>query len=195
MSRNIASNTLAELAKDQFIFAHLVKVVLSNTSTIYLTDSFHNLTHDSQTYQASGSLLSMTAIKESAILQVGRVNITLSGIDSTIIAAANTESFINNDVVVHRAIINPDTGAYIDTPRQIFDGTISNYSISESQTNSSVTIVVASNWANFQQINGRVTNSDSQNNTYRYGTSVTFSNDLGFQYASAAITDIKWGQL
>lgn len=195
MSRNIASNTLAELAKDQFIFAHLVKVVLSNTSTIYLTDSFHNLTHDSQTYQASGSLLSMTAIKESAILQVGRVNITLSGVDSTIIAAASTESFINNDVVVHRAIINPNTGAYIDTPRQIFDGTISNYSISESQTSSSVTIVVSSNWANFQQINGRVTNSDSQNNTYRYGTSTTFSNDLGFQYASAAITDIKWGQV
>jgi hypothetical protein len=195
VSRNIASNTLAELAKDQFIFAHLVKVVLSNTSTIYLTDSFHNLTHDSQTYQASGSLLSMTAIKESAILQVGRVNITLSGVDSTIIAAASTESFINNDVVVHRAIINPNTGAYIDTPRQIFDGTISNYSISESQTSSSVTIVVSSNWANFQQINGRVTNSDSQNNTYRYGTSTTFSNDLGFQYASAAITDIKWGQV
>jgi hypothetical protein len=195
VSRNIASNTLAELAKDQFIFAHLVKVVLSNTSTIYLTDSFHDLTHDSQTYQASGSLLSMTAIKESAILQVGRVNITLSGVDSTIIAAASTESFINNDVVVHRAIINPNTGAYIDTPRQIFDGTISNYSISESQTSSSVTIVVSSNWANFQQINGRVTNSDSQNNTYRYGTSTTFSNDLGFQYASAAITDIKWGQV
>lgn len=194
MSRGLSGTLQAELAKDQFRFAHLVQVQLNDSQYVRVTDSFHDLTHLSNTYLATGTLLNMTPIKESAVLQIGKITISLSGVNTDVMYAARDETFINRQVIIYRAIINPETGVYIDTPRQIFDGTISNYSIAETAVQSSVSIVVASNWANFQQINGRVTNSESQRKTKRYGSTADFNHDLGMQYASSAIADIKWGQ-
>ena len=194
MSRNLSAAYQAEYAKNKFAFAHLLDIQLDSSTTEYITDSFHDLVHNSNTYDAFGGLMNMGAVNESAIMQVGRLDITVSGLETQFLTAMLGETFINNEVTIHRAIINPETGAYVDTPRQLFNGNITNYSISEGEDSSELSIQVASNWANFMQINGRVTNSTSQSATKRYKSSDLFNSDYGFQYASAAIADIKWGQ-
>jgi hypothetical protein len=74
----------------------------------------------------------------------------------------------------------------IGDPILIFDGRISDFGIDDSDDSSIVEIVVSSHWANFDAINGRRTNHNSQQ--------LHFSGDLGFEFASDTIQDIKWGR-
>jgi hypothetical protein len=75
----------------------------------------------------------------------------------------------------------------------IFDGNVKNFNASEDATEAAVTIQVSTHWANFEQQNGRVTNTTTQTNTQKYNSTDTFAGDKGFQYASAMIADISWG--
>ncbi len=63
---------------------------------------------------------------------------------------------------------------------------IENFNVEEDDNSSTVSISVASHWADFEKQKGRKTNTGSQK--------LHFPNDVGFDYASQAIQDIKWGR-
>jgi hypothetical protein len=185
MSRGLDAATQTALAQRTVRFAHLLSVE-TDTGTVYITDAFHDLTHLSNTYGATGSLLQFGTIKETAVLQVGKIDISLTGINSTVVTTALADNLVNKRVLIYRAIIEADTGNYISTPRQIFDGNISSFSIKSSATASTISISAANHFANFMQLNGRITNTTSQQ--------AYFENDRGFEFSSSLIRDIKWGQ-
>jgi hypothetical protein len=98
--------------------------------------------------------------------------------------------FLNNDWLnrqgkVWKAVID-DTGAIVGDPLVVFDGQITNWQFQESGGSSKVTVSLSSHWADFQKKQGRLTNSNSQQ--------FYFSGDLGFEYASHTVKDIKWGR-
>ena len=68
----------------------------------------------------------------------------------------------------------------------MYKGTINTFGISESGEESSVTLRVVSHWADFEKENGRKTNNISQQ---RF-----FSADVGMNFSSQTVTDIKWGK-
>ena len=76
--------------------------------------------------------------------------------------------------------------ALVNYPFLLFDGRIENLSIEEDETNSVVSISIASHWADFDKTKGRKTNTNSQ--------ALHFPTDLGFDYASQTAKDIKWGK-
>ena len=68
----------------------------------------------------------------------------------------------------------------------VFDGRIMNYNIRETDSTATVTMTVASLFADFERKNGRRTNNASQQRV--------FSSDLGMNFSAEIVKDIKWGR-
>ena len=60
------------------------------------------------------------------------------------------------------------------------------YSIQETDTTATVTMTVASQFADFERANGRKTNPASQQ--------IHFSDDQGMNFSAQIVKDLKWGR-
>ena len=79
-----------------------------------------------------------------------------------------------------------DSNALIADPFLLYKGTIDTFQISESGSESYITLRIVSHWADFEKSNGRKTNNISQQ---RF-----FSTDVGMNFSSETVLDIKWGR-
>ena len=185
--------------------AHLVEIILdkdgtdANLENLFLTDNFTEISYTSTgtggfvTFDPVGQFLKMTSVVESTKLKINTITITLSGVDTDAVSDVLQNDIINKRVIIHRTFFFNDE--FRDDPNtfMLFDGNIRSWGCSEGPEESTISIQVSTHWANFEAQNGRFTNSTSQANTGRYNSSVDFSGDRGFEYASAMIQDIAWG--
>lgn len=184
---------------------HLVELHFDDVQfdNFYLTDNFYPQDWDSptapdagtNTYDAAGSFLQFSPVLETTELKVNTINITLNGADNTstgIISKILHYPVINKRVVIHRSF-GVDTPTDLTQTFLLFDGNVKNFSASEKEDSASVTLAVSTHWANFEQKNGRITNTTTQANTQQYNSTNTFSGDRGFEYSSAMVADIQWG--
>jgi hypothetical protein len=74
----------------------------------------------------------------------------------------------------------------ISDPFLLFKGRIESFNLDEDVNESTITINIASHWSDFERIQGRKTNTNSQK--------IYFSDDVGFDFASQSTVDIKWGR-
>jgi hypothetical protein len=74
----------------------------------------------------------------------------------------------------------------IADPFLLYKGNIENFAIGETRKESIVNLTIVSHWADFEKKNGRKTNNTSQQ---RF-----FSTDVGMDFASQTVLDIKWGR-
>jgi hypothetical protein len=91
---------------------------------------------------------------------------------------------MNKPANLYRGFLD-DNGALISDPFLLFEGRIANFSLEENATTSSVNIIIASHWADFEKIQGRRTSENSQK--------LLFSTDKGMEFASQTAQKIKWG--
>lgn len=182
MPRTVSSAMLTALESDSFEMAHLV--YLGVGSGLYSTDYNHQITYSNNTYEASEYLLDVGQPSESQDLRVNSLQLTYSSVGSSYLGAFLNNDWINRQATIARAVLS--NGSIVGTPITIFDGKISSFAISENKTESDLTVTIASHWADFQKQAGRKTNSNSQQ--------FFFSGDLGFQYASSLVRDLKWGR-
>ena len=191
-----------QLEQDSMTCFHLVEINLD--TPIYLTDRFYDTTittptrGSSTTYKAVGGLLGFSSVLETTQIKVNSINIELSGSDNTssgLIAEVLSTPIVNKRVVIYRSFDADTSIGNMNKTFLMFDGNIKNFNVTEGNKSSSVSISVSTHWANFQQKNGRITNTTTQANTTRYGTGTQpkFSSDRGFEYSSAMIADITWG--
>ena len=213
MSRIVVdeSNTIyegdgtGELEKDAVKCFHLCELHFddSNLDNLYFTDNFYDITWDSTTapdsgnnlYKAAGNLLTFSPVAETTELRINTLSISLSGVDNSsdgIIADALTYPIINKRVVIHRSFGVSGVADYTKT-FMLFDGIVKNFQISEGDKAATINLQVATHWANFDQKNGRITNTTTQQNTQTYDGLSTFAGDKGFEYASSMIADLRWG--
>lgn len=183
MSRAIHADTIAELAKDSFITAHLVKIDFS--TAIYLTESPISISYSGDIYQSSSALKGISSVSETTEVQVGSVGVTLSGVSQEYISILLSQSYIDRQITIQRVLLNDDY-SIIGSPVLIYDGRIQSFSITDSVDSSTIVITASSHWADFQKKSGRRTNHNSQ--------SMFFSGDKGFEYASSTARDLKWGR-
>ena len=83
-SRGLSSDVKTQLASGSFIMAHLVKLEL-NTS-YYFTDSNSDIVDGADTYSANGFLHGLSAVSESANININSLELKISGINQTIIS-------------------------------------------------------------------------------------------------------------
>jgi len=84
------------------------------TETLRLWSGYDTLTYNSNTYAGGGSLLSVSALSESADIKAQGITIALSGISSTIISLALTENINKRNVTVDLAFIAGDSDEIVN---------------------------------------------------------------------------------
>ena len=180
--RGLIASVIAQLQSDSINTCHLIELKLPTPQ--YLTDNGFPIEFESNTYQSSGYLLDIDSPKESTDLRVNSLDIELTAVNQTFIALFLNDDWINRQVIVRRAVLDDD-GSIIGT-FIIFDGQITEFEVTEQDDSATMTLSVASHWADFERTNGRLTNNNSQQ--------FYFPGDLGFQYSANSIRDIKWGK-
>jgi len=183
MTRLIDSATIAELAKDDFNLATLIRFDFS--SVLYLTDWDRDISALSATWNSSPHFLGVGDVKETSDLRVNTVDITLSGVEQSYVSLFLSQNYIDVPARIYRAVLD-DNDVVIGSPILVFNGVITNYDIQDSKSESTVTVQIASHWKDFEKENGRKTNDNSQK--------IHFPNDEGFEFAAKTIKDLKWGR-
>jgi len=183
MTRLINAATLAALESDSFNIATLVQIDFS--SVLRLTDWGRSVTALSNTWDSSGHFMGIGDVTESAELRVNDLSLTLSGVEQAYVAIFLGNNYIDVPITVYRAILD-DSDSVIGAPILIFDGILTGYQIEDTDTESKVTVKMASHWKDFEKENGRRTNHNSQQ--------LYFAGDLGFEFAAKSIKDLKWGR-
>jgi len=183
MTRLIDSATIAELAKDDFNLATLIRFDFS--SVLYLTDWDRDISALSATWNSSPHFLGVGDVKETSDLRVNTVDITLSGVEQSYVSLFLSQNYIDVPARIYRAVLD-DNDVVIGSPILVFNGVITNYDIQDSKSESTVTVQIASHWKDFEKENGRKTNDNSQK--------IYFPNDEGFEFAANTIKDLKWGK-
>jgi len=92
---------------------------------------------------------------------------------------------VNDAVTIFRGLLADDNSIIAD-PFLLYSGNIESFSVNESEKASTVNLAVVSHWADFDKKNGRKTNNTSQQ---RF-----FSADVGMDFSSETVQDIKWGR-
>ena len=187
MTRTLTTAVKNELLTNEIRPVHLLTIGFS--TPVNLTDNSFDLTSSisgsSKTYTASPFLVSVPTFTEETDVTKTSLNIDLSGADQTFISTCLNENIVNDSVEIFRGLLN-STNSLIADPLLLYSGNIETFQISESQTDSNVTLTIVSHWADFDKKSGRQTNNNSQQ---RF-----FNTDVGMDFASQTVLDIKWGR-
>ena len=187
MARTLTTAVKNELLTGQIRPIHLIEIGFS--TPVYLTDCGFDLTSSisgtSRTYTASPFLVGGSSFEEQTDLTKVTLSLVLSGADQTFISTVLNENVVNDTVTIFRGLLNSSNSIIAD-PILLYSGNIETFDIAESETESSVQLSVVSHWADFDKKSGRKTNNSSQQ---RF-----FSTDVGMDFSSQTVLDIKWGR-
>lgn len=187
MTRSLTSAVKTELATNDIRPVHLITIGFA--TPVNLTDCSFSLTSSvsgsSVTYNASDFILGISNHTEETDITKSSVSLNLSGADQTFISTVLSENVVNDSVDIFRGFLD-DSNALISDPFLLYRGKIDSFDIAETDKDSQVNLSIVSNWADFEKKNGRKTNNTSQQ---RF-----FSGDVGMDFASQTVQDIKWGR-
>ena len=187
MTRALTTAVKNELATNDIRPVHLITIGFG--TPVNITDCSFPLTSSvsgsSVTYSSSDFILGVSNFTEETDVTKTSLTLTLSGADQTFISTCLNENVVNDSVDIFRGFLN-DSNALISDPFLLYRGKIDSFDISESDKSSQVNLSIVSNWADFEKRSGRKTNNTSQQ---RF-----FSGDVGMDFSSQTVQDIKWGR-
>jgi len=183
MSRDIDSATITALNSDNLNLANLIQ--MDFTTPIKITDWARDVSALSTTFDSSSDILEIDQISESSELQINSLSIRFSGVSQTYVSLFFNNDYIDVRTRIWKAVLD-SSDSVIGAPILTFDGRIVSYAIVDDENTSSVDVEVASHWKDFELINGRKTNHNTQQ--------LYFAGDLGFEFAAETSKDIKWGK-
>ena len=187
MARTLTTALKNELLTNEIRPVHLLSIGFA--TPVNITDNSFSLTSSvsgsSITYTASPFLVSIPTFTEETDVTKTSLNITLSGADTTFISTVLNENIVNDTVDIFRGLLDSNN-ALIADPILLYSGNIDTFQISESETESNVILTVVSHWADFDKKSGRQTNNNSQQ---RF-----FNTDVGMDFSSQTVLDLKWGR-
>jgi hypothetical protein len=108
----------------------------------------------------------------------------VTGVNQTYISLVLNNNITHNTVSIYRALLD-SSNAIIADPFLLYRGFINGYEIVDNTQTATVKLDIESHFANAGQVNGRITNNETQQ---RF-----FSADKGFEFADQ-IKEIKWGK-
>mgnify|MGYP000739720512 CR=1 FL=1 len=187
MTRSLTTAIKNELATNDIRPVHLITIGFG--TPINITDCSFDLTSSvsgsSVTYSASDFIMGVSNHTEETDITKSSVSISLSGADQTFISVVLNENVINDSVTIFRGLLADDNTLIAD-PFLLYKGNIESFEIQEGEKDSTVALSIVSHWADFEKKNGRKTNNTSQQ---RF-----FSTDVGMDFSSQTVQDIKWGR-
>ena len=187
MSRNLPALIETEVAKQQLYTFHLVEFQFDSGS-LYFTTLQRSIVFNSNTYLASPDLVTFGSITEAEAIELGSMYFTLSSVDTSVVAQALLEDFIDRPILLHRAFLDKTTFQVITDPVLLYEGRIKSFKLSEDPAagTSTLTWSTASIFADFSRTAGRRTNDNDQQ--------IFNPGDKSFEYAHQVTFDVKWGR-
>jgi hypothetical protein len=180
MTRGLSSNLTTELANQTIKPIVLVEILFPTPQRI--TNHFKDITHNSNTYTASGHLLSIGGKAEKSELDVGNFQIELSAVDSAFVSIVLNNNVSNDEVTIDIGLLD-SADALIDTFN--YDtGFIESFNIDTDA--GKLILSCTSHFADFSRISGRKTNEGSQK--------VFFPSDNAMEFSALTVQDILWGR-
>ncbi len=187
MARTLTTAVKNELLTGQIRPVHLLTIGFA--TPVNITDNAFDLTSSisgsSVTYSASAFLVGASSFEEQTDISKTTLSVSLSGVDTTFISIVLAENIVNDSVTIFRGLLN-SSNALIADPILLYQGNIDTFEISETETQSNVKLMIVSHWADFEKKSGRKTNNASQQ---RF-----FSTDVGMDFSSETVLDLKWGR-
>ena len=187
MARTLTTAVKNELATNNISPIHLLTIGFS--TPVNITDCIFDITSSvsgsSVTYTSSAFLLETSSFEEQTDITKTSLTINLSAVDTSFVSIVLGENIVNDSVKIFRGLLDSSNSLIAD-PILLYQGNIDTFQISESKNNASVSLTVVSHWADFEKKSGRQTNNNSQQ---RF-----FSTDVGMDFSSQTVLDIKWGR-
>tara|TARA_R100000353_G_scaffold111758_1_gene80113 strand:- start:303 stop:869 length:567 start_codon:yes stop_codon:yes gene_type:complete len=187
MARTLTTAVKNELATNNISPIHLLTIGFS--TPVNITDCIFDITSSvsgsSVTYTSSAFLLDTTSFEEQTDISKTSLTINLSAVDTSFVSVVLGENIVNDSVKIFRGLLDSSNSLIAD-PILLYEGNIDTFQISESKNNANVSLTVVSHWADFEKKSGRRTNNISQQ---RF-----FSSDVGMDFSSQTVLDLKWGR-
>ena len=141
MSKIFSTEILNELAGSSHHWTiTMVELIIDPTDPneiLRLSNHFQNITYDGNVYTASGSLMGISQFTESIEATNDSLQISLSGIDPSVVAAVLDTPIAGSSVRIYNAFYDEETGTMIGAPYLVWSGIANSYSIDDSYEHSS----------------------------------------------------------
>lgn len=185
MSRDITAGVSSAISDTQ-VRPALLWYGEFTSGNAYLWTGLGNLSWNSITWSGAGTLLGISNIEESSEIKASGINVTLSGVPSSLISLALGDVRQGYECAVYMAFFDTNN-AIISDPVLVFEGRLDTASIVEDGETSTVSITYESRLIDLQRAREiRYTDEEQQR---------LFTGDVGLQYvASLQDSQITWGK-
>jgi len=183
--QGIDSSIVNRLGADEQAMFIAVKAEF-DTDDVLLWSGTDDLTIASETYSGAGSLLSISSVEEGLEMQSNGVVITISGMDTTVLNLALTESYQNRFITIYLGYLMGGTNEVAGT-LTLFKGRMTTLAIGDTPEGSTITISAENRLIDLDRPSNFRYTKESQNFLH--------SGDTGFnRVTSLQDKEIAWGQ-
>ena len=185
MSR-VLSNAMKEMAVAKVVRPIFLVRMVFDSSQLNIWSGVGDISFDSVTYTGLGDLLSISDIKETSDISATGINVSLSGVKSSLIAIAKDQDYQGRELTVRLGAFN-ESGSLIADPVIIFSGFMDTMTIAEAGTYSTISIAVENKLVAFERSKVRRYTAEDQK--------IDHPTDKGFEFVTSIVQkQIIWGR-
>lgn len=185
MSR-VLSNAMKEMAVAKVVRPIFLVRMVFDSSQLNIWSGVGDISFDSVTYTGLGDLLSISDIKETSDISATGINVSLSGVKSSLIAIAKDQEYQGRELTVRLGAFN-ESGSLIADPVIIFSGFMDTMTIAEAGTYSTISIAVENKLVAFERSKVRRYTAEDQK--------IDHPTDKGFEFVTSIVQkEIIWGR-
>ena len=185
MSR-VLSNAMKEMAVAKVVRPIFLVHMVFDSSELNIWSGVGDLSFDSVTYTGLGDLLSISDIKETSDISATGINVSLSGVKSSLIAIAKDQDYQGRELTVRLGAFN-ESGSLIADPVIIFSGFMDTMTIAEAGNYSTISIAVENKLVAFERSKVRRYTAEDQK--------IDHPTDKGFEFVTSIVQkQIIWGR-
>ena len=206
MSRDLATDIIDALDDDVIYPFFAIELLFDGDNTLRLWTGLGTLTHNSQEWVGTGTLLNISTVEEASEIAVKGATVTLSGIPSSVISLALSQPYQGRVCNLYFGMFTVDrllqqssdyillqTGSKIllDTDQtsisNIFSGYMDQMNILETPSTSTIELVIENRLIDLQRARIARFTSEYQKSIYPTDLGLDFVEDLQDK-------DISWGR-
>ena len=186
MARSIGSTFSTQLSSSQTRPFYAVEFLYS--TPLRLWTGYEEFEILGNNYLGLGNLINISQINESADTKANGIKIVVSGLDTSILSNSLNQTQQGTTVNVYFGVLTTTSNALaiVDTPYEIFSGTIDSVTISEQAETSAISFAIESKLISLERpIDLRYTDQDQKH---------FFPNDKGLEFVDdIQDKEISWG--
>jgi hypothetical protein len=183
MSRDLTDAQKTEIESD--VVSPVIFVYINYPDTLRANSTVRDIEFNGNTYTGVGDLGQIDTIEETSRLKSAEVSLSLSGIPTDMVSDALSNSAQEDTVKIWLGWLDDDF-ELIDTPYQIFEGSVDNHQVTMDGDTSTITVNTVSIKRSLNSpVERRYTDQDQKNE---------FPNDEFFSnVATLQDKEIQWG--